>query len=399
MEFNNRIKSLSDYEYQNNPVTSLYLKLGPQDRQNLKYKLTVKNLVRDTREALGKRGLSKSALDSIDSDFSKITGYVEKTADISECRGLAIFSSSGEEYWEVFKLPEVYRNQLVVDRTPLLGQLIKINEEYSDIVTVFVDRKKARIFRLDPEGSNEILDYFYPAASRTRKFSSPEGTFKQRVSQGEGTGSMTQSYGEHSFQRTIENEVHQHYKYTSDKVFEYYKEHKFKWLIVGGTEKNISEFTEHLHTYLGDILAGTITADVDKIKPYQVMDAALEALQSKKIERLQRLLAEFEEKKGKGLTVEGVDSTLSALSAGQLRVLFVEEDFNIPGFVCPETGVLLTEENKELCPEDAEPKYVVDVVDLSIEEAFRQKAEIEILRSEESKKKISGMAGILRFKQ
>ncbi len=398
MEFNNRIKNLSEYKYKDCPVTSLFLRLGPQDRQNLKYKLTAKNLVRDMRQALAKRGLSQSAFDSMDSDFAKITGYLEKAADITECRGLAIFSSSGEDCWEVFKLPEVYRNQLVVDRTPLLGQLIKINDEYSDIVTVLVDRKKARIFRLSPEGAHEILDYFYPAASRTRKFSSPEGTFKQRVSQGEGTGNMTQSYGEHSFQRTIENEIHQHYKYIADKVFEYYKENKFKRLIVGGTEKNISEFSQHLHTYLKDIMAGTITADIDKIKPYRVMDAALEALLSKKIEEQEKLLSEFEEKHATGLTVDGVDSTLSALSRGQLRVLFVQEDFSVTGFVCPETGVLLTEENKELCPEDAEPFYVVDVADLAIEEAFRQKAEIEIVRGEESKKRIREMAGILRFK-
>ena len=398
MEFSDRIKNLSEYQYQNNPVTSLYLRLGPWERQNLKYKLTVKNMVKDTREALNKRGLSKSALDSIDSDFTKITGYLENATDISECRGLAVFSSSGGDYWDVYKLPEVYRNQLVVDRTPLMGQLIKINDEYSDIVTVLVDRKKARIFRLDPEGAYEILDYFYPAASRTRKFSSPEGRFKQRVSQGEGAGSLAQSYGEHGFQRTIENEIHQHYKYISDKVFEYYKENKFKWLIVGGTEKNVSEFSDHLHTYLKDILAGTIPADIDKIRPYQVMDAALEALQSKKIEKQQKLLAEFAEKQAMGLTVDGVNSTLSALSRGQLRVLFIEEDFSVPGFICPETGVLLTEEKRELCPEDADPIYIVDVVDLSIEEAYRQKAEIEILRGEEFKKKVRGLGGILRFK-
>jgi peptide chain release factor subunit 1 len=398
MEFNNRIKNLSEYKYRNYPVTSLYLKLEPQDRQNLKYKLKAKNLIKDVREALNKCGLSKSALDSIDSDFNKISIYIEKATDISECRGLAVFSSTGEDFWEIYKLPEIYRNQLVVDRSPLLGQLIKINDEYSDIVTVLIDRKKARIFRLDPEGAHEVLDYFYPGASRTRKFTSTEGKFKQRVSPRVGTGNLVQGYGEHGFHRTIENEIHQHYKYIADKIFEYYKDNKFKWLILGGTEKNISEFSDHLHTYLRDILAGTIKADIEKIKPYLVMDATLDALKSKKLDKQKKLLAEFEEKRASGLTVDGINSTLSALSKGQLRVLFVEEEFSAPGFMCPETGVLLTEEKRELCPEEAEPVYVVDVADLSIEEAFRQKAEIEILYEEELKKKIKGMAGILRFK-
>ena len=279
-----------------------------------------------------------------------------------------------------------------------MGQLIMIKDEYSDIATVIIDRKKARIFRIDTGGAHEVLDYFYPGASRTRKFNSAEGTFKQRTSKGSSAGSQAQGYGEHGFQRTIENEIHQHYKYIADKVFEYYKGNKFRWLILGGTEKNIFEFRDHLHTYLKDISAGTITVDLDKVKPHQVMDAALDAVQSKKIDLQNKLLYEFEEKQTSGLTVNGIDSTLSALSNGQLRVLFIQEDYSAAGFKCPKTGALLTVENSELCPENKEPVYVVDVLDLAIEEAFSQKTEIEILHKEEHKKKIYGTAGILRFK-
>ena len=392
------IKSLSEYEYQNYPVTSLYLGLGPQDRQNLQYKTKAKNLVKDIRKSLTNRALDKSSLESIESDFNKISNYIENATDVSECRGLAVFSCSGENFWEIYKLPVVYRNQLVVDRSPLLAQLIKINDEYSDIVIVLIDRKKARIFRIDPDGAHEILDYFYPGASRTRKFSSSEGTFKQRVAQGASAGNQPQGYGEHGFQRIIENEIHQHYKYIADRLFEYYRDNKFKWLVIGGTEKNVSEFSNHLHTYLRDILAGSIAADIDKIKPYQVMDATLDALESRKIDKQKKLLDEYREKLASGLTVNGVNSTLSALSKGQLRVLFIEEEFSVPGFMCPETGVLMTEEKREECPEEAGPVYVVDIVDLAIEEAFRQNTETEVLRGDVFKKRVSGMAGILRFK-
>ena len=145
--------------------------------------------------------------------------------------------------WKVFKLPVVYRNQLVIDRSPLLGQLIKINDEYKNIVTLLIDRKKARIFRLEPDGCHEILDFFYPEASRTKKFKSTEGKFNQRLSPTTGTGSLVQGYGEHGFHRTIDNEIHQHYKYVADKVFYHFNENKFDFLVLGGTEKNISEFS------------------------------------------------------------------------------------------------------------------------------------------------------------
>ena len=38
MELDAAIKRLVDKKYKNYPVTSLYLGLGPQDRQNMKYK-------------------------------------------------------------------------------------------------------------------------------------------------------------------------------------------------------------------------------------------------------------------------------------------------------------------------------------------------------------------------
>jgi len=317
---------------------------------------------------------------------------------LSECRGICVLSSSKNKLWEVFKLPLVYRNQLVIDRSPLLGQLIKINHDYRNIVTILIDRKKARIFRQDPDGAHEILDFFYPEVSRTKKFKSTEGKFKQKLSPTSGTGNLVQGYGEHGFHRTIENEIHQHYKYIADKVFAYFNENKFDVLLLGGTDKNVSEFSHHLHSYLRDRLAGTIIADVNKIKPYQVSEVTLDALEISKSDKEKRLLVEFENKLGSRYAVNGIKPTLKALARGQVKILLVKEGFSSPGFICPESGILSVEKKKRLCPEDIEPIVVVDVVDDAIEEASRQKSEIEIFLDRKSRKKIDGIGAILRFK-
>ncbi len=397
MDLKDRINKLLEYKNDKYPITSLYLKLGPHDRENFKYETNLKNLIKKQRVNLNKKNISEAALESLESDFNKISNHIDNTDQLTECRGICIFSASKSNFWEVFKLPLVYRNQLSVDRSPILGQLIEINDDYSNIVTAIIDRKKARIFRLEPDGAHEILDFIYPGASRTTKFSSPEGKFKQKLSPGTGTGNLVQGYGEHGFHRTIENEIHQHYKYITDKLFAYYNENKFNLLVLGGTDKNISEFSHHLHSYLRDKLAGTITADVNKIKPYQLIEETLEVLEIKKAEKQKKLLEELEEKATSGLTVKGISATLKALAKGQVRVLFIEEGFSSPGFICPESGVLFTEK-QDLCPEGIEPVAVVDVVDDAMEEAFRQNAEIEILFNKETAKKIDGIGAILRFK-
>jgi len=398
MDLKDRIDKLLELKNDDYPITSLYLKLGPRDRGNFKYKTTLKNLIKKQRVNLNKRNMGETALESIESDFKKIVNHIDNEDKLTECRGVCIFSDSKSNFWEVFKLPLVYRNQIVIDRSPLLGQLIKINDDYRNIVTIILDRKKARIFRLELDGAHEILDFFYPEASRTKKFKSTEGKFKQKLSPGTGTGNLSQGYGEHGFNRTIENEIHQHYKYIADKVFAYFNENKFNLLVLGGTDKNISEFSPHLHSYLRDRLAGTITADVNKIKPHQLSEVTLDALEISKSDKEKKLLDEFEEKLGSRYAVNGVKPTLKVLMNGQARILLVADGFSSPGYICPESGVLLMEEKKGICPEGILPVPVVDVVDDAMEEAFRQNAEIEILFNEEDSKKIDGMGAILRFK-
>ncbi len=375
---NKQIKKLLEYTNDKYPITSLYLKLGPSDRVNYQYKTKLKNLIKDIKSNISETSMGLKAMESVEKDLKKIVNFVDNNDKLTECRGLSIFSDTKSKFWKVFKLPIVYRNQLIVDRSPHLGQLIKIIDDYKNIVTVLVDRKKARIFRLQLEGCNEIFDYFYPEASRTKKFKSTEGKFNQRLSPTSGTGSQVQGYGEHSFHRTIDNEIHQHYKYVADKVLYAFKENKFDFLVLGGTEKNISEFSHHLHSYLKQRLVGTIRADVTKSKPSQIAEMTIDTFRTYNITKGKNILKEFEEKLATRLAVNGFRPTLKALSRGQVKTILIEESFS--------------------SPLGNEPMEVVYAVDQAIEEASRQNSEIEILSGRRAGKIIDGIGAILRFK-
>ena len=314
MSLKKQINKLLDYRSDEHPIISLYLRLEPNDRVNFKYKANLKNLIKDLRKNLKEKTFTEIAVESVERDINNITKFIDDYSQLSECRGICIFSSTRNKLWKVFKLPTVFSNQISVDYSPLLGQLIKINDEYKNIVTVLIDRKKARIFRLEPEGCHEILDFFYPEASRTKKFKSTEGKFNQRLSPATGTGSLVQGYGEHSFQRTIDNEIHQHYKYVADKVFHYFKENRFDYMLIGGTEKNISEFCHHLHSYLQQILIGTIKVDVNKSKTSQLVEMIIEKFRIFYTNKGKTILKEFEEKQATRHAVNGFRPTMKALS-------------------------------------------------------------------------------------
>ncbi|MCI0455343.1 MAG: peptide chain release factor 1 [Candidatus Dadabacteria bacterium] len=397
MNFKNNLDRVLEFKSDKYPITSLYLKLGPGERENFKYRIIIKNLIKEQKDSLNKRDFKKSALESIESDYKKIADYIENPDQLTGCRGLAIFSSAREGIWEIFKLPFVYRSRLVVDQSPLVRQLVTMNEEFGDIAVVIIDRKKARLFRIGLDGGQEVLGYFYPDATRATKFQAQEGKSKQRVTR-VGGGEISHGYGEYGFQRMIENEMHQHYKNVSQKLFDYYKESRFDWLVIGGVEQLITDFLNHLHTYLKGKFLGNITAEINLVKPDELTERVLDLLEAEERRNEKSLVKEFEQKLISGLAVNGLEATLKAFMIGQVRLLLVLEEYRRSGFKCPESGVLVLEGRDSLCPEGKKPIPVVDIVDDVIEEALVQNVEVEMILDEGAKKKINGIGALLRFK-
>ncbi len=397
MNLENKINKLLGFKSDKYPITSLYLKLRPEERENFRYRITLKNLVKEETDRLSKGNFTKEALESIEADLRKIADYVENPSQLTGCRGIAIFSSARERVWEVFKLPLVYRNRLAVDWSPFVRQLVTMKDEFGDIVVVIIDRKKARLFRMGLNGVGEILDYLYPEATRNTKFQAQEGKSIQRVTR-VGGGDIAHGYGEYGFQRMIENEMHQHFKHISEGLFNYYKENKFDWLIIGGVEQVIADFPNHLHTYLKEKFLGTISAEINLIKTDELVEKSLDLLEVIERRNEKKLVKEFEQKLVSGLAVNGLEVTLKALMMGRVRLLLVLEQFSHSGFKCPESGVLVLENRENLCPEGKTPIPVVDIVNEAIEEALGQKVEIEVILDEEAREKIDGIGAILRFK-
>jgi peptide subunit release factor 1 (eRF1) len=397
MGFEESVKNLSGYSNEKFPVTTLYLKLGPRERENFGYKITLKNLAKGLRDEIGKSGLPKEALESVESDLSKIQSFIDNQDELTECRGLALFSCSGGRFWEALKLPSLDRNQLLIDRAPVLGQVFKSDDDNSHIVTVLIDRKKARIFSIGLDGAEEILDYFEPSAERSTKFHNPQGKYTKKTAPVSTFRSLTQGFGEFSFNRMIENEIHKHFKYVAQMLKDYCRNEKVNWLVLGGTEENVTEFSHHLPTDLRDKLAGSVNIDLERVKPSLVAEVSLDVLEKTRAGRQKKLLQEFADKLPVGYAVDGLRGTLDALRNGQVRVLFVEDGFKQPGFLCPDTGDYLIDAGGK-CPGGGEPVPVADLVERAIEEAFGQGAEVEIIQDEPYKKQIHGTGAILRFK-
>jgi peptide chain release factor subunit 1 len=398
MILENSVNKLLDYQDDTSYITSLYLRLGPDERKNFKYKTTLKNLIKQAKKDYSCLENKIEEYKSIEKDLVMIENYIDNSKKVEGFRGIAIFSCSSNNLWEVFKLPLVNKDRIFFNNYPHIGELISLNDKYGNTAFLVIDKNKARFFNLTLDGVQELSGFLYPGASRTHRFQSPEGKFKQRVSSFSGGRMVYQGYGEYSFNRTIENDIHQHFKYISDSIFDYYKDNKFDWLILGGSNQIVQDFSHHIHPYLKSKLLGNIKLDVDTIQTDQLFDMSLNLLHDLRFKNNCKLLEEFEEKLSSDLAVNGIESSLNSLYNGQARTLLINEGFRQPGFICPKSNLLVLENNERLCPELQAPNQIQDIVDYIIEEAFSQKCEVEIIYAPELKKKIDGMGAILRFK-
>jgi peptide subunit release factor 1 (eRF1) len=94
--------------------------------------------------------------------------------------------------------------------------------------------------------------------------------------------------------------------------------------------------------------------------------------------------------------VNGIDETLRSLGRGQVRTLLVDADTQGPGFRSGKTGRLAIGEDELRGQGDILP--VLDVVDDAIEEALRQRVEVDVLYDPAARGAIKGLAGLLRFR-
>src|SRR5574341_1295081 len=137
-------------------VVSCYLKLEPRDKTAGKYRIKIKNRVRQAEEWLARQELPREEREAAQQDLGRVTAYFAQPLRLPASRGVAVFASSGLDLFEVLPLPHVHRSRLAVDRTPLVRELVALEEEFGRIAVVAADRTSARFFLVTAFGAEEL---------------------------------------------------------------------------------------------------------------------------------------------------------------------------------------------------------------------------------------------------
>lgn len=362
-------------------IVTCYLKVEPRDRARGKYLIKLKNRIREVTAALEAFGLSRGVEEEIAADLDRIHQQLQDPKRLPAAHGLAIFACGPLKLFELVGLPSVHRSRLAVDRTALVRELASVEDEIGTLLTVVVDRNSARFFEVTAFGATE-LEGLSSTASRG-------GRFHAHRSDGQGMG-------EFDFHNRIREERQRHYAAVAHRLFELHRKRPVHGVVLAGTGTEAGAVAAFLHPYLAERLMGLVSLNPKEAKPAVVHEATLATRAQFEKESERTVAHELEDAKGGGWGVDGIEPTLRALGRGQIRTLLVDADAQGPGFRSGKTGRLGLSAHELRA--DGEVVPVLDIIDDAMEEALRQRVNVEVLYDENAREHVKGLAALLRFR-
>jgi peptide subunit release factor 1 (eRF1) len=362
-------------------VVSCYLKLEPRDRSRGKYLIKIKNRVKSAVQALPRLGLERRIADEVGRDLDRVQQFIRNPSNLPHTQGLAIFACEGIDLFETVALPVVHRSRLSVDGSALVRELASVEEEFGRLLTVVLDRTSARFFEVTAYQTQE-LPGLRADSTRGKRFHGDQ----------DGPG----GWGEHTYNNRIRQEKQRHYEAIARELFAMDRRHPAHGIVLAGTGADAGAVEPFLHSYLIDRLLGTARLNPKEVTSASVHAATLAVREGFERATERTLVHEMLEGIGTGWGVNGLRATLRALARGQVRSLLVHADASEPGFRCGDSGRLALTERE--CGGEGEAIPVLDIVDDAIEEALRQRVDVNVVYEPEARNSIESLGALLRFR-
>jgi peptide subunit release factor 1 (eRF1) len=362
-------------------IVSCYLKVEPRDRSRGKYLIKLKNRVRQMQAGLADIGLDKTIQAEVAADLDRVLAALSDPKRLPATQGVAVFACAPLKLFELVALPTVHRSRLGVERSALIRELASIEDEFGQMLTVVLDRTAARFFEVTAFGTREIEGLRSDNTRGSRSHGSRQGPHGQ---------------GEHVYNNRIREEKQRHYAAVAQRLFELHRKRPVHGVVLAGPGREAGAVTAFLHPYLAERLMGVVSLNPKDVKPALVHEATLATREEFERELERSIAHAMKDATGDGWAVDGFEDTLTALGKGQVRTLLVDADAMGTGYRSAKTGRLAISEQRLRADGDVQP--VIDVVDEAIEEALRQRVEVEVVYDDSARESIDGLAGLLRFR-
>jgi peptide chain release factor subunit 1 len=337
----------------NDTYVSLYLKKGSDNKFLDRRKKAINSILKD-----GEKENFSETISEIEDAINQVIG-----------KNVAIFASNKHKFLRIISLPIEVENLLVVDSSPYLRPLARIQDEWESFTLVLVSTNSSKIFSVSLGKIDATKKLSADIMNKHKKGGWSQARFN-RIRRG----------AINAFLKEVVEEL--------EKIAD-------KQIIIAGPGNAKNQLLDMLPKHLSEKVIELIDISIDDenrtIK--ESLHLISEQENRKSSEAVQHLKSEILKE---GLAVYGVDETLRAVRNGQVELLIIQKDFRPKGWIC-ENCQIVKEGSESVCPNCGKKTSEVDVLEEILEFAKRTDAEIEFTDDEEIAN-LGHVGGILRYK-
>jgi peptide chain release factor subunit 1 len=302
------------------PVTSVYLGLRKDRRALRSLSTQASSLLHQIRPTAKDQSLDREVRLSVRGDIERIEAEAAPERQPFG-RALAIFSCSGQEFYEEIELPRSVRDRVVVDATPWVRPMLTVLDEYHRTCVLVVDKESARTWELYAGEISETSSL--SSALRTPQYAGWHGLEEYRV------------------RNKAEEMAKRHFRRVATVLDDFFRAGRFELLAVGGHDFEVSTFVEFLPRNLREAIAGTFSIDLDTATTHDIRVSAEAIVERYETEEERGWVTDVYEKLAVGgNAVVGLEGCLWAGSVAAIQQLLVQEGATAAGVVCDESGWL-----------------------------------------------------------
>ncbi|MBV9280989.1 MAG: hypothetical protein JOZ41_12985 [Chloroflexi bacterium] len=322
-----------------------------------------------------KEGLSHESAESLRTDLEKIEAFVSDEFQREDVNGLAIFSCSGQDFWQVIQLPTRVESRVGFGPRPYVAPIATFISHTKPTAILLTDRKHARILTMK--------------GGEVREWTNFEDWIPQRSMQG--------GWSQMRYQRRSDHWAKHHVDRAAELVLELQKHYPFDWLILGTEVETEADLEQSLHPYVKDKVVGSVHVRIDApvAEVVEQAERVREQAEGELIDHLVQQIQEYAGAGGRGTI--GLKDTLQALNEQKVHILLVQEGYQAPGAECPNCGMILAGQ-PDACPACNElPRPVDNVVELAIQRAIELGSTVEVATEFEKLEPIQNIGSIMYY--
>ena len=376
MEITAELRNLATFNAGPLPVLSVYL--NTQWRDQHQRARTTTFFERHLHQARALEPETDAARQSLARDLERLTQWGQRSLQSpreSPMPGVALFACAAADFWVEFPSPLPFEDEFTVDDRPMLRQLARLDEDYTNALLVLVDSRTARIYEV-------VLGGFL---AETDVANAVPGRHKQ--------GGWAQA----RYQRHVQEHIDRHYKEVAAYIASYLEAHPHTHLILSGHHDIVADFRHWLSPSVQAQILETVSLDMHADRQ-RLLEVAQDALQRHEREEELATVQLLLNRAGHGgLAALGLQATVEAVNTARVYQLVMHRDEHIAGWRCRACGALAAETHLQcgLCGGEV---TTVELGEAMVQAVLQADGLVELVAPDPRLASYEGVGALLRYR-